>query len=301
MSQFVRVMLKILVERPKREESTHLGDCSSEESDESEGGSSGSNSESDKKNKPMKPLVDVGRSFTASASATRSLLARMNNYGRKEGRSQAKEETINYYLDDEGQTGKVLTGSPAYYNLIYGLCQMFEEIDINGDGTMEWTELMQFLLDTVNQRDKMTLDVQFQQDAQYGNRQSVERMLAGHSGEAVKAKKGDDDDPNANYASQVSKISGASDFSFISDFSDVVKAKKNLKHKFLADILQKFQRSKFTTYHESETLVDRMQHRSPIAKCLYSQRHGRFIMFEQKDPTSFIIAKEQMSQVQQAG
>jgi hypothetical protein len=29
---------------------------------------------------------------------------------------------------------------------------MFEEIDVNGDGTMEWTELMQFLLDTVNQR-----------------------------------------------------------------------------------------------------------------------------------------------------
>ena len=60
---------------------------------------------------------------------------------------------------------------------------MFEEIDINGDGTMEWTELMQFLLDTVNQRDKMTLDVQFQQDAQYGNRQNMDRMIKGKSKE----------------------------------------------------------------------------------------------------------------------
>ena len=47
---------------------------------------------------------------------------------------------------------------------------MFEEIDINGDGTMEWTELMQFLQDTVNQREKMTLDVSFQQEAQFGNK-----------------------------------------------------------------------------------------------------------------------------------
>ena len=29
-----------------------------------------------------------------------------------------------------------------FYDLVFGLCQLFEEIDINGDGTMEWTELM---------------------------------------------------------------------------------------------------------------------------------------------------------------
>jgi hypothetical protein len=46
-----------------------------------------------------------------------------------------------------------------FYDLVFGLCQLFEEIDINGDGTMEWTELMQFLMDTVNQRDQMTLDM----------------------------------------------------------------------------------------------------------------------------------------------
>lgn len=46
----------------------------------------------------------------------------------------------------------IIKDSPEYFNLVYGLCQMFEEIDINGDGTMEWTELMQFLLDTVNSR-----------------------------------------------------------------------------------------------------------------------------------------------------
>lgn len=64
-------------------------------------------------------------------------------------------------MEERNQLARVYTGSSAYYNLIYGLCQMFEEIDINGDGTMEWTELMQFLLDTVNQREKMTLDVEF--------------------------------------------------------------------------------------------------------------------------------------------
>jgi len=29
-----------------------------------------------------------------------------------------------------------------YYDLIFALCQMFDEVDINGDGTMEWTELL---------------------------------------------------------------------------------------------------------------------------------------------------------------
>lgn len=104
-------------------------------------------------------------------------------------------------------------------------------------------------------------------------------MLVGKPREPQKGN-GDDENKDQNYDSQVSKISGATDFSYISDFSDVVKAKKNLKHKFLTDILQKFQRSKFTPFHESETLVDRMTHRSPIVKCIYNHRHARFIMFE---------------------
>ena len=32
--------------------------------------------------------------------------------------------------------------SKEYYDLVFGLCQMFDEVDINGDGTMEWTELL---------------------------------------------------------------------------------------------------------------------------------------------------------------
>ena len=36
----------------------------------------------------------------------------------------------------------VIHGSPSYYNLVFGLIQMFNDIDINGDGTMEWAELL---------------------------------------------------------------------------------------------------------------------------------------------------------------
>lgn len=49
-------------------------------------------------------------------------------------------------------------GSDEYFELVFGLCRMFNEIDINGDGTMEWTEMLQFLIDTVNQVNKMTTD-----------------------------------------------------------------------------------------------------------------------------------------------
>ena len=47
----------------------------------------------------------------------------------------------------DGQSSKaeqlrVEPESEEYYNLVFGLCQMFDEIDINGDGTMEWSELL---------------------------------------------------------------------------------------------------------------------------------------------------------------
>ena len=44
---------------------------------------------------------------------------------------------------------------------------MFEEIDINGDGTMEWTELLQHFLDTVNNVNKMTTDAEVIEDESF--------------------------------------------------------------------------------------------------------------------------------------
>ena len=35
------------------------------------------------------------------------------------------------------------------YDLIYGLCRLFSDIDINGDLHMEWTEFTQYIIDTV--------------------------------------------------------------------------------------------------------------------------------------------------------
>jgi len=34
--------------------------------------------------------------------------------------------------------------------LAYGCLQLFREIDINGDGTMEWEEFMQYIIDAVS-------------------------------------------------------------------------------------------------------------------------------------------------------
>ena len=35
------------------------------------------------------------------------------------------------------------------YDLIYGLCRLFSDIDINGDLHMEWSEFTQYIIDTV--------------------------------------------------------------------------------------------------------------------------------------------------------
>lgn len=34
-------------------------------------------------------------------------------------------------------------------DLVYGLIKLFKDIDINGDGTMEWSEFTQYLIETM--------------------------------------------------------------------------------------------------------------------------------------------------------
>ena len=36
------------------------------------------------------------------------------------------------------------------YALIYGSYKLFNEVDINGDGNMEWSEFMQYIIDAVS-------------------------------------------------------------------------------------------------------------------------------------------------------
>ena len=36
------------------------------------------------------------------------------------------------------------------YDFVNGLCILFNEVDINGDGTMEWDEFASFILETVD-------------------------------------------------------------------------------------------------------------------------------------------------------
>jgi len=36
------------------------------------------------------------------------------------------------------------------YELMYGCFNLFAEVDINGDGNMEWSEFMQYIIDAVD-------------------------------------------------------------------------------------------------------------------------------------------------------
>lgn len=76
---------------------------------------------------------------------------------------------------------------------------------------MEWTELMQFLLDNVNQRNQMTFDVKNIEKQKIGDDEiddeSCDDKIIGLA--------------HRNYSNYDSKISGATDFSVVSDFSEV--------------------------------------------------------------------------------
>ena len=98
----------------------------------------------------------------------------------------------------------VMTDLPSdFYDLIFGLCQLFQEFDINEDGLMEWSELIQFLLDTIHYRDMTTFDLE-------------------QVNEEIKS----DKDDSSHYKSNLSKITGKSDFSYVSNFSKVNEMKE---------------------------------------------------------------------------
>jgi hypothetical protein len=54
----------------------------------------------------------------------------------------------------------VQVGTAEYYNIVMSLCQMFEEIDVNCDGGLDWSELLQFLMSQVEQSESATLDLE---------------------------------------------------------------------------------------------------------------------------------------------
>jgi len=83
-----------------------------------------------------------------------------------------------------------------------------------------------------------------------------------------------------NYKSGLSNITGKSDFSFVSDFSEVNEAKKNLQDQIVENVLQTFLLSKYHKFHESETIVDRIIHKSTLISAIYNMKFGRFIMVE---------------------
>ena len=94
----------------------------------------------------------------------------------------------------------------------------------------------------------------------------------------------------SNYNSKISGVN--SDFTFVSEFSEVNKAKKQLKNKFIDNCLQKFLLSRFEKYHESHTLVDRIIHKSSIQQAFYSLKFGKYIMIESQKAQSIIVANQ---------
>ena len=107
--------------------------------------------------------------------------------------------------------------------------------------------------DTVNHHNQMSADTQ------------IEIMNTKHE-EIAKGK------DNKNFQSNDSGISGASNFSFASDFTVVNKAQKQFKQKVIEKQIEKFMLSKFNKFHESQSLVDRIIHKSAVLKAFFNPK-----------------------------
>ena len=98
------------------------------------------------------------------------------------------------------------------------------------------------------------------------------------------------------YESQVSKITGASYFTVLSDFSEVKQAKEHLSKRIIKDEMDQFLKKKYNQFVESETLLDRMSHKAGLQQVIYCKQNEKFIILEEGFPKKFIIAHQMSSQ-----
>lgn len=183
----------------------------------------------------------------------------------------------------DGRRTDIERGSDEYFNLILSLCQMFEEIDVNCDGGLDWSEVLQFLMSKVELSEVATLDLEAL------NRTRIRPI----DNLAVTYAKGPDNDFR-ELSEYNSKVSGDSDLSsYLSHFSEVEEVKEEFKKRVVEDTFQGYKKSKFEKYGESESVFDKTSHRSAILKAIYSERHERFFVVhsEQKLLPGFQIVR----------
>lgn len=185
--------------------------------------------------------------------------------------------------EDKKRQHNITKGSDEYFNLILSLCQMFEEIDVNCDGGLDWSEMLQFLMSKVELSELATLDLEALQRTRI---RPIDNLNVKYE-----APKKNDFKELSEYNS---KVSGDSDLSsYISHFSEVEEVKEEFKKRVVEDTFQGYKKSKFEKYAESESMFDKTTHRSPILKAIYSDRYERFFVVhaEQKLIPGFQIVR----------
>ncbi|EGR30073.1 hypothetical protein IMG5_143010 [Ichthyophthirius multifiliis] len=65
------------------------------------------------------------------------------------------------------------------YELINGLIKLFEDIDINGDQQMEWSEFTQYIIDAViGEKDQNTLEARFEKERDLTEKEIIDRAYS---------------------------------------------------------------------------------------------------------------------------
>lgn len=65
------------------------------------------------------------------------------------------------------------------YELVNGLIKLFQDIDINGDGHMEWAEFTQYIIDAViGSKDAQLYDARFERDRELTELEVIDRAYS---------------------------------------------------------------------------------------------------------------------------
>lgn len=65
------------------------------------------------------------------------------------------------------------------YELVNGLIKLFQDIDINGDGHMEWAEFTQYIIDAViGEKDARFFDARFERDREMTELEVLDRAYS---------------------------------------------------------------------------------------------------------------------------
>ncbi|CAD8060727.1 unnamed protein product [Paramecium primaurelia] len=174
------------------------------------------------------------------------------------------------------------------YELVNGLIKLFQDIDINGDGHMEWAEFTQYIIDAViGSKDAQLYDTRFEKERELTEIEVLDRAYSRKSKRYIPMAQVDD----SNHKNPIKNIA------YCQQLDSVICLEQNSQH--LRFYTPECQDKKFTLAPESESGKIFIIHFHTVDNYIAAVTSDRQLIFW--DATTFKVIKQFKQEVLQTG